>query len=483
MKTIKNKVVYEENINNLPAKALAIVFPESLQEIKTLVKLSDNDIIARGGGSSLTGATIPDNSIIVDFSKMNKIIDINPVKKTIKVEPGILLSELNEELEQYDLEFPIIPIFGGIETIGGMIAKNSLGNREIKYNRMMNWIDSLEIINGKGEQIKISKSDISDFVGLEGTTGLIISASLRLTNKKQRTLTILKANSLEEVFIANKKLRLNMDISSIDLINRELSSVLGLENKYHLFVEYETNEGSFKLENYDKFIKIKNKTYKRAATEGFFLMENAKFLVDSLPDFFIFLEEKKIPYFAHLASGVVYFMFKPDESQKREDALKMAKRLRAKIAYASGTGLSYKQFLDIGEKDLIRRVKKRQDPHGKFNMEKLLDSSFEGKPRALQEVKKEPEQIEESDISLEEAMNEKIIEENNTPIQQKQTKPESQMTIAELIEQQNQQKELKTQIKKPESELSDEEREKIKKIAAGFFAGGRDSEDQKNNGT
>ena len=469
-KSIKNKIVYEENINNLPAKALAIVFPESIQEIKTLVKLSDNDIIARGGGSSLTGATVPDDSIIVDFSKMNKIIDINPIKKTVKVEPGILVSELNEELEQYDLEFPIIPLFGGIETIGGMIAKNSLGNREIKYNRMMNWIESLEIINGKGEQIKISKSDLSDFVGMEGTTGLIISASLRLTNKKQRTLTILKANTLEELFSANKKLRLNMDISSIDLVNREISSLLGLENKYHIFVEYENNEGSFKLDNYEKFIKLKNKVYKKVAEQGFYKIENAKFLVDSIPDFLIFLEERKIPYFAHLASGVVYFLFRKDETQKQEEAIRMARRLRARVAYASGAGLLYKQSLEMGEKDLIRRVKKRHDSHGKFNREKLLDSSFEGKPRPSKEIEIEPEKIEEFIEEPKESIKKQIIQ-----------KPESQMTIAELIEQQNQQRELKTQPKRPESELSPEEREKIKKIAAGFFAGGSREPDNKPN--
>ena len=85
-KFTKNKKVYEENINNLPARASAIVFPESNQEIKNTIKLSPKeiDIIARGFGTSFSSASVPmekNNSVIIDFSKMNKILDINLVQK------------------------------------------------------------------------------------------------------------------------------------------------------------------------------------------------------------------------------------------------------------------------------------------------------------------------------------------------------------------------------------------------------------------
>ena len=312
MKTTKNRVVYEENVNDIKGKALAIVFPDSLQEIKTLVKLGDCDIIARGGGSSFSGAVIPKNSIIIDFSKMNEIIEIDPNKKTATVQPGVLLSELNDELDSLGLMFPIESLFAGVETLGGIIAKNSAGNREIKYNRAINWIDSLEIINNKGEQQKISKSDLSDYVGMEGTTGIIVKATLRLTNKKPRTMTILKAKTFEDVFTASRKLRFDSDVSAIDLISPEISSLLGMEHRYYLFVEFENDKGMFKGENYEKFLKLKNSAYKRAAMEGFSRIENVKFLMDSLQDFLIYLEQYRIPYFSHLASGVVYPLFRND---------------------------------------------------------------------------------------------------------------------------------------------------------------------------
>lgn len=443
MKTIKHKIVYEQNINNIAGKAAAIVFPDNSQELKNIIKLSKEDIIARGNGTSFTGGCIPKNSVIVDFSKMNNILEINTNKKIAIVEPGVLLHDLNEELSAYGLELPIEPIFGGVETIGGMIAKNSSGNREIKYGRMISWIDSLEVINGKGEELKISRSDISDFVGMEGSTGLIIKATLRLTNRKNRSITILKLNTLQDVFIANRKLRLKQDISAIDLINPEIASFLGLEKKYHLFVELDSQEGTFKEENYEKFIKLKNKAYKKTASEGFCYMSNVKLLIDSLQDFLIYLEEKKIPYFAHLAAGSVYPLFRVEDLEKMQEAMKFAKKLRGKIAYNFGIGLTKKDALDVGEIELIRRVKNRQDPDWKMNKDKLIDIKLMGKPSILEEVVKK----EIKPVNLEP----KIV----PPVEEKISPQQDQMVT----------------LKRPQKELTQEEKDQIKKIAGGFFGG------------
>lgn len=471
-KIIKNKIVYEENINNLAGKANAIVFPDNVQEIKNLIKLSEIDIVPRGSGTSFTGACIPKNSVVIDFSKMNKILAINQSTKTAIVEPGVLLSELNEELEQYGLEFPINPIFGGIETIGGMIAKNSAGNREIKYGRMINWIDAMEVVNGKGEQQRISRSDISDFVGLEGSTGAIVQAILRLTNKKQKSISILKANTLQDIFVANRKLRLKQDICSIDLVNPEISFYLGLEKKYHIFVEVDSLEGSFQGENYQKFIKLKNKAYKKAAMEGFCYMTNVRFLIDSLQDFLIYLEDKNIPFMAHLASGVVYPMFKPENLEKIDETMKFARKLRGKIAYNFGVGLTKKDTLDAGEIEIIRRVKNRQDPQWKMNQNKLIDIH-------LKNIKKSPEQEEDTKEELkaeaeakEEKQNDNKIETNSaSELIEASKKEEANLFEKNTQNAQNSSQTTSQATLKRKDELTPEEREKIKKIAGGFFGG------------
>ncbi|MEK6885545.1 MAG: FAD-binding oxidoreductase [Nanoarchaeota archaeon] len=462
-KTTKNKIVYEENILGIKGKALAIVFPETLQEIKTLIKLSHQDIIPRGSGTSFTGALIPKNSVIIDFSKMNEIIEVNPTKKTAVVQPGVLLSELNEELEQYGLEFPIEPVFGGIETIGGIIAKNSSGNREIKYNRAINWIDSLEVISSKGEQHKISKSDLSDYVGMEGITGIIVRASIRLTIKKQRTMTILKSDKLEDIFAASKRLRMNPEVSAIDLISREVATILGLENRHHLFIEFESDSGTFKGENYEKYVKLKNKAYKKMAQEGFSHIENIKFLIDSLQDFLIHLEENRIPHFSHMASGVVYPLFRTDakEPLKLEEAMKLTRRLRGRVGYNLGIGIKNKEFLEVGEAELTKRVKNRLDPSNKLNRDKVISIKF------AEELLKRKEERAEAKF-LPEIKQEKTEEKQEKSDLPQEPKP---LTVGDILNSET------MTLKKPEQEQTPEEKEKIRKIASGFFAGGRDTKE------
>jgi len=445
MKTTKNKIVYEENINNIKGKTGAIIFPDSGDEIQTAVKLSTTDLIPRGAGTSFTGALTPNNSVVIDLSKMNRILEVNEARKTVLVEPGVLLRELNEKLEDYGLEFPIEAFLPEIETIGGMIAKNSSGSREIKYGRMINWIESLEVVNGKAELIKVSKSDLSDFVGMEGTTGVIIRATLRLTSRKRRSISILKSQNLNEIFNANKKLRLNQDISSIDLIDRDISSLLGFERKYHLFVEYEDDSGLFKEKDYEKFHKLKKRIYKEIASQGYYLVENSKIFMDSIDDFIFYLEDKNIPFYSNFSSGVFYSFFKPDQTEKQLELCKLVKRLKGKVAYNFGLGLTKKDFVEPSDLILIRRIKLRQDPNSKFNKNKILN-----------EKQKVEEQIQEEQ--------EKLIEET----QEIQKQPELSET--------------QTIKREEKEEPTPEEREKIKKIAFGFFGAKKAEEDKDNQG-
>ncbi len=454
MKLTKNKIIYEKNWKNVPSKCLAFVIPETIEEIQKVVR-SNELITIRGSGTSLTGGCTAHNSVVIDMSKLNKVIDINPNKKIVVVEAGILVSDLNTILETSGLEFPIETIFYGVETIGGMIAKNSCGSREIKYNRMMNWIDSLEIVNAKGELLKISKSEMSDFIGLEGITGVIVRASLRLTNKKKKTISILKSNNLEDIFKANSRLRLNQDISSIELLNKDISYLLGLEKKYHLFIEYENNEGLFKEQEYVKFFKLKNKAFERVLGEGLFYIESVKIFQDSIEDFIIYLEQNSIQYFSHFASGVFYLCFHPTQIDKRNDTLRFAKKINGKIAYNSGFGITNKEFLEFGEKEIIKRIKKRRDSEFKFNKYILLNPLDFSKEKSK---------------DFEEDVNEDLEKQGNAKDKEEEEIQTTLDTDEKLIETFN----LKTQ--KQRIELSEEEKEKVKKLAAGFFAGGKKEE-------
>jgi FAD/FMN-containing dehydrogenase len=462
-KQTKNKIIYEENISGLKSKITSYIIPESIEEAQELIR-NNSKISIRGGGTSFVGGCVAKNSLLIDTSKLDKIIDINAGKKTAKVEAGLVLADLNKKIEDYQLEFPIETLFPGIETIGGMLAKNSSGSREIKYSRMMNWVDSLEIINANGDLIRVPKSEMSDFVGMEGTTGLIVRATLRLTNKKIRTLSILKSEKLEEIFKANSKLRLNQYICAIDFIDKDISVLLGLEKKYHLFVEYETDEGLFKVKDYFKFMRLKAQAYKKIAGEGYYLIESIKVFQDSIEDFIIHLEENNIPFFAHLSSGVFYLGFIKEQKEKRLETLRFVRKLNGRGSYNSGFGIINKEFIEKGDLDLIKRVKKRQDPDFKFNEGLLVeDINLENHPRQKQH---EEIEIQESNKNKEGQINEDVqglIEADSLEEQERQEQ------IIETVNIFNQ---------KPKTELSDEEKEKVKKLASGFFGGNREKQEE-----
>lgn len=452
MRVLKNKAVYEHDICGFKGKANSIIFPNTIQEIKDLVKLSELDIVPRGTGMSFVGGCVPNNSVVVDISKMHEILEIDASRKMVYVEAGVIISDLNQELERYGLEFPIQPLFPGIQTIGGIIALNSAGDRELKYGKTRNWIKSLEVVNGKGELIELSKTEASDFVGVEGLTGIIVRAKLRLTTKKIRTFSIIKSDNLSDLFSLNKELKLDHEVSMIELMSKKLSVLMGLENKYHLFIEYENNRGDMKGSFYQKFLKMKDKAYYTLASNGFYVLENPKFFMNHIVEFITLLEEKNIPYFSNLGSGIVYACFNPNEKQKYDQAMKLIKRLRAKPSYNLGIGLLKKDFLDRSEQHLIARIKLRNDPKQKLNIGKMINhiQMPEKQKKPVEESEEEIKEKKESDQSPEQELQEFIYKEK----------------LQDTLDQNPKKSE---QVRNTQGQFSDEEMEKIKKIAGGAF--------------
>jgi len=512
MKTTKNKEVYEKDICGFDGKASMIIIPETEEEIANAVKMNKCDIVPRGSGINFNGGCVPNNSIVVDMGKMKKILQVNSSRKLVDVEAGVNVDELNNVLSNYGLEFPVSPLLSGLRTIGGIIATNAAGIRELKYGRTANWVDSMEAVDGRGERIHVSKADSSDFVGMEGVTGIITRAKLRLTTKKQRTLSILKSVSLDEVLDVGKRVRLEQDVSMIELVGRKLAVMLGLEDKNHLFIELENDKGQMGGETYTKFMRLKDKSYYFMASHGFTLMENPKFFSDSLRDFLGHLEQVDIPYLCNLGSGVVYCCFNPADKLQHEEVIETIRRFRAKVSYSFGIGLTKKSFVDKSEKEIIRRVKTRYDPEWKFNQNKLIDYSekdikkgfigrAEGRKEESVEEKIEKKIEEKKEETLKSLVVEQKVPEQKTPEQKIQefidgekidemflSKPIDEESIKivdrKKVEEKGEKEEKPTQsraelfraiennivLKKDDrKELSEEEKEKIRKIAGGFF--------------
>lgn len=359
---------YETDASQIKGKSEDVIIPETFEEIKKIVN-SDKKIVPRGGATGLVGGSVPENGVIIDMSKMDKISNLNQTRKTVEVEAGAILDELNYFLEDYNLEFPINPSSHAVCTIGGMIATNAVGSRAVKYNKTSNWVEWLEIIDSEGIK-KISKANISDYLGMEGTTGLIIKAGLKLIEKPIRTARLIQSNDLTEILQAVKKLKFNRNISMIEFLGKKVSSMLKLKG-YNLIVEYESDEGELKGDKYKDTLELRDKIYPLMAQEEYVIIEDPVVLLDRIENLIIFLENNDIPHFGHIGSGILHPCFKKNEKKLISEMMQIVKKLHGQISGEHGIGLMKKEFLDKSEKDLYLIIKKRTDPKNKFNPGKI----------------------------------------------------------------------------------------------------------------
>ena len=188
--------------------SLCVVFPMNTKILKEITKFcfeNNIKIVPQGGNTSLTGASVPtyqNQEIIINFSKMNKILEIDKSNLTVSVEAGLILDNLKEALDREDLYFPINLSSSGSCMIGGNIATNAGGINALKYGTMKDNIIGVEMITGKGTLLsslsKMKKNntgyDLKSIVsGSEGTLGMISKALLKIYPKPTDSFTFFVA--------------------------------------------------------------------------------------------------------------------------------------------------------------------------------------------------------------------------------------------------------------------------------------------------
>ena len=189
-------------------KSLCVVFPINTKTLKEIVIFCfDNDIkiVPQGGNTSLTGASVPtykSQEIIINFSKMNKILEIDKSNLTVLVEAGLILDNLKENLDKEGLYFPINLSSSGSCMIGGNIATNAGGINALKYGTMKDNLIGIEMITGNGTLLsnlsKMKKNntgyDLKSIVSSsEGTLGMISKALLKIYPKPTDSFTFFVA--------------------------------------------------------------------------------------------------------------------------------------------------------------------------------------------------------------------------------------------------------------------------------------------------
>jgi D-lactate dehydrogenase (cytochrome) len=174
--------------------------PETIDEVQRLVRHALTHVIpivAYGAGTSLEGnaAAVQANSLCIDFSRMNRIIDTSAEDLLCVVEPGVTRELLNADIRDSGLFFPVDP--GANASIGGMIATRASGTTTVRYGSMRDNVLGLKVVTAQGDLISTgtrarksaSGYDLTHlFTGSEGTLGLIVEATLRLHGQPDRIL-------------------------------------------------------------------------------------------------------------------------------------------------------------------------------------------------------------------------------------------------------------------------------------------------------
>lgn len=133
----------------------AVVVPKSEDDVLATIEVAKEHgaaILPRGGGTSQCGQTVNDAVVLDNTRHLNKILEIDPKARTCKVQPGLVLDDLNRALKPHGLWFPVDPSTASRATLGGMTANNSSGGRSLKYGIMRDNTDAITAILADGSK-------------------------------------------------------------------------------------------------------------------------------------------------------------------------------------------------------------------------------------------------------------------------------------------------------------------------------------------
>ncbi len=187
-------------IRKMPEVLVEVLSTGEVSKIMKYAYENSIPVTPRGQGTGLVGASVAiHGGIMLNMSKMNRILELDVENLTLTVEPGVLLMQISEFVEGHDLFYPPDPGEKSA-TIGGNINTNAGGMRAVKYGVTRDYIRGLEIVLPNGEVLeaggKVVKNSsgysIKDLiVGSEGTLGVVTKAILKLLPLPKKVLSLL----------------------------------------------------------------------------------------------------------------------------------------------------------------------------------------------------------------------------------------------------------------------------------------------------
>lgn len=188
------------DIHCYPDIVVQVLSAEEASKVMKYAYENSIPVTPRGSGTGLVGSAVPVyKGIVIDMSKMNRILELDEENLTITVEPGVLLMELSKFVEEHDLFYPPDP-GEKTATIGGNINTNAGGLRAVKYGVTRDFVRGLEVVLPNGDIVEFGGKVVKNssgyamkdlIVGSEGTLGIVTKAILKLLPLPKKAISLL----------------------------------------------------------------------------------------------------------------------------------------------------------------------------------------------------------------------------------------------------------------------------------------------------
>ena len=420
----------------------AVALPDSTEQISILLELANRyrfPVIPRGAGSGMTGGALPvKGGLVIVFSRMNRIIEIDGDNMIAVVEPGVITGELQAELKKQRLMYPPDPASLKFCSIGGNAAECAGGPSAVKYGVTRDYIIGLEVVLPTGEIMKtgvrtekgVVGYDLTHlFIGSEGTLAVFTKLILRLLPLPEaKTTFLLSFSSLSDATGLVAEIMSTglvpctleyMDKRAVQVVRDRLATPPPDDTAALLLVEFDGTRQKVRQlsEQFTTFVQQKkNCNLRRAATDTetaelwlarrsispatlslrpHKISEDVVVPRSKIPDLVTFTDQlaKKLDLiiltFGHAGDGNIHvnIMLDKNNEQEHSKGLKAKEQLFKFVLSLGGTlsgehgiGTTKSEFLpmEIDETalSLMKRLKTLFDPNNILNPGKIFPDSI-----------------------------------------------------------------------------------------------------------
>ena len=152
-----SKALYSTDASLYQIQPIGVVLPKDRQDVIKTVQIASAQnvpILPRGGGTSLAGQSVGE-AIVLDMSKyMNRLLEVNVAERWARVEPGIVLDELNHQLKPHGLMYAPDVATSSRANVGGTIGNNSAGSHSLIYGKTIDHVMSLDLVLSNTDEVK-----------------------------------------------------------------------------------------------------------------------------------------------------------------------------------------------------------------------------------------------------------------------------------------------------------------------------------------